>query len=438
MLLIFAGMSMAQDLPVVTLRQCLEQAVANSHSMNKARLESREASAKTKEIRASALPQVDAAASLNDNLAIPVVMLPGEIIGQPGEMIPAELGVQYDASASLQLSQTIFNPALFTGIKVARNAEELMQLKTQLTKEELIYNVAAVYFDILHSEQQLKSVRGNIALQDSLYTKTKLRVEQDLTREIDLNRIKVNITGLKVQQENLQAVVGQQKRYLQTLANMPLDRDFLLDGAIIRVIALPEIAGNEEAIFAGKTEIAMLNQQKELNRLELKATQMQYVPTLSFVASGAYQFQSEAFRLGNADNWFKSALVGLRLNIPLFDGTSKRHKISQIRSQQMMLDNETDYVKLSLSMERKNSLTELNVSFQSVRMQEENLRLAEQNYEQSRLLYQEGLYNVTDLLQTENSLHEAQIAHLSEIIRYKKAELNLMKAEGRLEELIGN
>jgi outer membrane protein TolC len=163
---------------------------------------------------------------------------------------------------------------------------------------------------------------------------------------------------------------------------------------------------------------------------------MQYVPTLSFVASGAYQFQSEKFQLDNKENWFQSAYIGLRLSIPIFDGSSKYHRQTQVKLQGLQLQNDVNQTKQSIQAELQNARTELSVSYRSMKSQEENFRLAEQVYEQSRLLYQEGLYNVTDLLQTENSLHEAQTAHISEIIRFKRAKLNLMKANGTLLELI--
>jgi outer membrane protein TolC len=435
--LILTKIVTAQDFRELTLRQCLEYAIENSYSMNKARLESKESVVRTKEVRVSLLPQADASASLNDNLAIPVVMLPGEIIGQPGEMIPAELGVQYDAAVSVQLSQVIFNPVLFTGIKAARNAEELMQLKARMTREQLIFDVASVYYDILHSERQLHSITENIALQDTLLVKTALRVKEDLTRGIDLNRIKVNISGLKVQQERLSATVEQQKRYLQVLTGMPLDEPFSLDKAVLNKTEFPEIAPNGNASPLQKTEIDLLNKQLELNALELKSVRMEYVPTLSFIAAGAYQFQSEEFRFDNRENWFKSAYVGLRLSVPIFDGSSKHYRKTQLKLQGLQLENDVNQTKQSIQAERRNALSELSVSYRAMKSQEENFRLAEQVYEQSRLLYQEGLYSVTDLLQTENSLHEAQTTHISEIIRFKKAELNLMKANGTLLELTG-
>jgi outer membrane protein TolC len=251
-----------------------------------------------------------------------------------------------------------------------------------------------------------------------------------------MNRIKVNISDLKVKRERLYTVIEQQKRYLQVLMGMPLDDDFSLDNAALTEVDFPEIAltGDESMLFE-KTELALLRRQKELNTLELKANRMQYSPTLSLVASGAYQFQSEKFRLNSKENWFKSAFIGLRLDIPVSDGMAKRHGAAQIRLRAMKLDNDLYDAEQSLRMERRNALAELTVSYKSVKSQEENLRLAEKVCEQSRKLYQEGLYSVTDLLQTENSLREAQISQISELIRFKKAELNLMKAEGKLGEL---
>jgi outer membrane protein TolC len=437
MIIIYTGTSKAQNpSTALSLKECLEYAVESNHSMTKSRLESLETVAKRKETRASILPQVNASAALTDNLAIPVVMLPGEIIGQPGEMIPAELGVPYEASVAVQFSQVIFNPALFTSIQAARSAEELMKLKRKMTEEQLIYDVASVYYDILHSEQQLKSISGNLNLQDSLYAKTDLRVKEDLAREIDLNRIRVNISELKVRQEHLNTVIEQQKRYLQVLIGMPLNENLSLDNAVLTTIDCPEeTLLNDENRLSQRTELLLLQQQKQLNTLELKATQWQYAPTLSVVASGAYSFQSEALLLSDKEHWFKSAYIGLRLNIPLFDGASKHHSLTQIRLQRRILDNDLHSAEQSVRMEQRNALEELTVSYKSVKSQEENLRLAEKVYEQSRMLYQEGMYNVTDLLQTENSLRGAQIAHISEMIRFKKAELKWMKARGKLLEL---
>jgi outer membrane protein len=47
-------------------------------------------------------------------------------------------------------------------------------------------------------------------------------------------------------------------------------------------------------------------------------------------------------------------------------------------------------------------------------------------------MYQEGLGGLTELLDAEAALREAKIAFTSEVIKYKKARLNMIKAEGNL------
>jgi outer membrane protein TolC len=67
-----------------------------------------------------------------------------------------------------------------------------------MTGEELIFNVGYAYYDILNSVQELENINYMIGRQDSLYALTKRQVEENVTREVDLNRLKVNMTNLRV------------------------------------------------------------------------------------------------------------------------------------------------------------------------------------------------------------------------------------------------
>jgi outer membrane protein TolC len=91
-----------------------------------------------------------------------------------------------------------------------------------------------------------------------------------------------------------------------------------------------------------------------------------------------------------------------------------------------------------VDMQHENAKRSVLVAYQAIGAQKENLRLSEKIYEQSQLLFKEGLHSVTDLLQTEVSLKEAQTAYWSEVIKYKKSVLDLMKAEGVLCNLLND
>jgi outer membrane protein TolC len=159
------------------------------------------------------------------------------------------------------------------------------------------------------------------------------------------------------------------------------------------------------------------------------------LPTLSFVASGGYQFPAENLRL-TKEPWLNSFLTGARLSIPVFDGFGKRSQVRQKRMQLQRLDTDIREASQNIDMNYRNAQQQLGVSRKSVSAQSENLQLAEKVYSQTLLLYQEGMVGMTDLLETESSLSEAKTTYTAELIRYKKTEIDLLKAGGRLEELI--
>jgi outer membrane protein TolC len=429
--LLFSGSMKAQDNPrKFTLRQCIEFALNNSYIVRRSNLDIREADYQKQEALAKVLPQVHASGSLDNNLAIGKVILPGEIAGQPGTTIAAEMGTKYVLDASASMEQVVFAPSLFTGIKIARNNLELQELRATMTGEELIFNVSHAYHDILNNMQELENISYTTVRQDSLHALTKRRVEENLTREVDLNRLQVNLANLRARGENIQNTIARQKRYLQILMGMSIEELVELDGSEINpaetMQAMP---------LQTHAELQILSKQQDILDLEIKQIKSGYLPTLSLVASGGYQFQAENLHLSK-EPWFNSFLVGARLSIPVFDGFGKRGQIRQKQARLQRLYTDIQETSQNIDMNYRNARQQVEVSRESVSARNENLQLAEKVYRQTIMLYQEGLAGMTDLLETETSLREAQTAYTTELIRYKKAEIDLLKASGRLEELI--
>ena len=104
-----------------------------------------------------------------------------------------------------------------------------------MTEEEIIFNVSHAWYDVLSSILELENINGMLAKQDSLYLLIKRCVEENITREVDLNRIKVNLTNLYLRGENIRKTISQQKRYLQILIGMSVGDEFELDDAILRI-----------------------------------------------------------------------------------------------------------------------------------------------------------------------------------------------------------
>lgn len=437
LLLLIATIGNANETSTKTsLLDCIELALENNSYLKQSNLDRVIAENKIKEIKADILPQVNASAGITKNISSPVVILPGDLIGIPNVNIPVELVTPYEVSSRIELSQVIFNASLFTGIEIAKNVVELVRLKKELSEEELIYNIGVIFYDILYSEQLLLNINSNLRMQDSLYVYMSHRKDQDLIREIDLNRIKVEITSLEVQEKQLKIKIDQQKRYLKILIGFPLDKLLKLDDSELQSINLPEEMIANEYDISNRYELALLHKQKEIEFLNLKSIRNKYMPNFSFIAAGGYLFQSNNLRLKTKESWFDYSFIGFQLNIPIFDGFRKQSKVQQAKLNIRKLNEDIKFAEENLLSQHKDAEQRLLIGYQSIGAQEDNLKLAESIYKQSRLLYKEGLHSTTDLLQTEIALQNAQGAYLSEVIKYKKAELDFMKAKGILNNLL--
>jgi outer membrane protein TolC len=435
-LLMIGNIVMAQNSSgKITLEQCLDFAINNSYVAHRANLNVSEADYQVNEARSGMLPQINASGSFDHSLVLPTTMLPGELIGESGTQIPVQMGSKNELDFGVSVEQVIFSPTLFTGIKIARNNQELQRLRATMTKEEVIFNVSNAFYDILNSMQELENINYMIAMQDSLYLLMEKRVEENVTREVDSNRVKVNRTNLQARGKNMKNIISQQKRYLQILIGITIEDAFEVDDSEVRSMDISEF--QNYPLPQNRIELEVLNKQKERLELEIRSHKMEYLPTLSAIVTAGYQFQADKLNL-TKEPWYSSAVVGVRLTIPIFDGFGKRSRIKQKQVQLQGLDWDIQETRQTLSANYLNAKNQLEIIYELIQVQSENLKLAEKVYSQTMALYTEGMATITDLLETETSLYEVKIDYTTELIRYKKTEIDLLKASGTLEYLLSN
>jgi outer membrane protein TolC len=429
--------SFAQDkgTQVLTLQQCFDYAFQNSYEFRKAALDVQESEAAHQENKAALLPQISGSASLKDNIKLSTMLMPGDMFGYDGD-IAVEMGAKYSSYAGADLEQVVFDANLFTGIKISRNAKELARLAAQMTKEELIYNIGNAYYDIIYSQNLLESNRLTLSIMDSIYVKTELQVSQKVTREIDLNRMKVNISKLKVDVRKATAITAQQKNYLKVLIGMSIGSDFNVTAQIE--------APTSESVFwetpdvSNKTALRILEKEKTAAMLEIRQLKSAYVPTLTLGVSSGYNFESQKLKLRDSKFWSNGTYFQLTLSVPVFDGGQKHHKIRQAQFRLQKVQEDIKQAEQTILSDRDNYRSQLAVGYNTIQAQRENVEIAEKTYQQGIMLYEEGLYSITDLLDTEKSYREAQTDYIYELVNYQKTLLDLMKAEGTLESLISN
>lgn len=422
-----------------SLKEVLKIGLENSYDLKKSKLDENAAAYQRKEIIGTGLPQLKAYGNYNNFLNVTPMGLPGGFLNPesgPNDIDVVQFGVPQSLQAGFQLSQLIFSQSYLVGLKAARTSEEFYLLLTQMSEEDVLYDLAMNYYNIIGLELQRENLDANMDRLQNLEKILKAQYENDLAKRVDYNRVRVNLTTLEAGKDDLEIGIAQSKNYLKLLMGIPMttalelqQQDFDLDLAGI----LPAHLSDD---FQNRIDLQVLNKQQDLYGLDIQNIRSGYYPSLIGFADVNYNAFSNDFTfLSQSKPWYRGALIGLKLEIPIFDGFQKKNRVAQAKVRSMQLEQDMMKATEAAEMQHQNAVKKLTSSVKSARAQEENLRLAEEVYGQTELLYKEGLSPLTDLLEAETALREARTAYNNQIINVKTAQVDLYKSTGDISKM---
>jgi outer membrane protein TolC len=426
-----AGAGQVKEL---TLKESIQYALSNNQEVKKAAYDEQISDQQIRETKSVGLPQLSIVGGLDYFPALPTQILPGELAGQPGSDIPVQFGKDYNAKGNVQLTQLLFNKSYFVGLQAAKTAQDLYRLRSQMVQEDLIYNIGTAYLMALQTKEQFNTIDANLERLTQLEKIMQLQYENDLVKKVDVNRIRVSRVNLDNQMQSLSTAYEQQKNTLKFFMGMPLEQDIDLQDATIMLESVDPATVDISAAASSKTQFRLLNTQKHLTSLQEKNINSGYYPSLS--AYGQYGYQTQRNELFDSNiPWFKSSVVGLQLNIPIFDGFKKDAQAKQAQLEIKKLEADMELFTTNTAVTLTNAMSQLQNSQDAIKAQEGNVTLAQEVYDTTNELYKEGLSPLTDLLEAEVSVREAKTNLNNEVLKFKIAQLNYLQATGELQTL---
>ena len=414
---------------VLSLKEAIHYALENKAEAIKAGLDVENSAYQIEEARSNALPQISVQGGATYN-----ALLQQMALTMGGQTTVIEMGRPWQSTATVQLDQQIFNMAVFQGLKAARTTREFYQINRELTEEQVIEKVAENYFKVFKTQSQIETVEKTRKNTTRVRDVLSGLYENGLAKKIDLDRINVNLNNLNSQRQRLVNALALQKNALKFLIGMDISADIQLPDNTFTVNS--GLALNNQTAVNQLTEIQLLTKQNELLHYNKKAIAAQRYPVLSLTANYGYSGLGEKLPYFKGSdqgvNWSNYAAVGVNLSIPLFTGFNNRAKIQQAQIE--IEKNEADIAdtRLALSLAQKNAQIQIKNSLITLQAQQENKKLAEDVMQNVENNYKNGLATLTDLLDAENAYAEAQDSYTNALMDYKLAEIQLVKAQGKL------
>lgn len=410
------------------LNQLLDLAMKNDFSIQSARLEELKTNARISEVKSGLLPSVNVSGDYKRYFKIPGQVVPASAFGGPeGEYSTLAFGLPYNLSTTAQVTQALYNPSVKYALKAANLNRELTSLSTLKTKEDVAYHVTDAYYNLVTVVQQMSFLDSNLISLDRLHKVSNLLYENKLGQRVDVDRILINKTTTETQLASLKDNYSQLVNLLKYYTGTP-QSDKLRILVNVRDVALP---GSSDWDRMRRTDVALLQKQKDLNELQDRNIRSGLMPTVN-----AYGVANIAFYAKAGENsTFQDVpgyWAGLQLNWNVFDGLARKAKRSQNQIDREKLDVQLRQVKESILMEEANARNKFGVEQKNISAKRDQVALAEKVYKQIQLQFKEGTVSLTDVIQSENSLLDAQSNYLTSLVQLLKAELEWKKATGRL------
>ena len=413
----------------MSLQQCVQYGLTNNKGVLKSKLEIDRANEKRTETRSEYLPQVNGSVSFQDNLKLQTSILPGELIGQPGTQVPVQFGTKYNTSAGIDAKQVIYNQSLIYAMKLTKQSTKVSEINAKKTEEQLIYDIASAYYATQISFTQKKLVESNLAQIDSLYKITQIQFENDAAKQLDLDKLTVNKTNLQTELITSTSTYEQQLLLLKYYMGMPLD-------ASIEVTSI-DMNAQAAAIIDTKslnnTDLELVQAQREIYSVTLQQIRAGYLPSLSLSFQSSVQnMQNDLRMFDKGAKWFPTSYVGLNLSVPIFDGLAKNSRVKQTKFQIEQSVLEEEYLTENLKMQRENANNTLKANQSALTSQQQNIELAQKVYTITMAQFVGGIATITDIVNAETSLRDAQTNYLKALVQVKLGELDLIRSTGNI------
>jgi outer membrane protein len=428
LLLLLAQNGWAQSTNSFRLKDCIDYGLQHYGTARIAQYQVETAKEQARQALGQYLPQVSATGTTTDNLKLQQSVIPAGVFGpEPRVFI---IGQKYQTNLTAQATQTIYDRSLLLGIKANKPNQQLAELNTRQTREDIIYNVASNYYQVFIAQQQIALLRDNLQRTQQVLAILKLQRDNGVIQPVDYTRTEVSYNSTQSQLTLAENDLNLAYNRLKYQMGLPADQNLVLSDSTL-LTPFPVL---EQASFEDRNLVSFqqASTNLDLQRLQLKRIQAGYIPTISLTANyGTVNLGAQTI-----DKLFSNFVgfgsVGLRVNIPLFDGLQRDAQVKQQRLTVLTQEEQQRLNAASYRLQFNNAQSQIQRSQVTVQSNERNVKLAQEVYNITTLQYKQGVKSLTDLVNADTSYRQAQSDYINSLINLYQARLDLEQSKGTL------
>lgn len=438
-----------EGLPVLTLDQCIEIALGTNPTIVIADLEIERMDYSKRDVVAQLLPTIAFAGNYSRTLAKQVAYMDfdmsalGGLGGAAGDDSQTSEaadsgkkqqsdGIKMGRDNSWQLGfsagMPLIAPQLWASLKLSDSQIAQSVEQARASRLNLINQVSNAYYQLLLAHDSKKVIQESYDMAALTYKIYSEQYALGAASEYDVLRTSVAMKN--VEPELLQADIAVRRAQLQLkiLMGLPGEIDFNVAGQL----ADYEGTMYEETLainpdYNRNTTLVMNTLQQEALSRTLTVNKMAWLPTLALSFSYNWTSSSNGSAFTGL-KWNPYSLVGLTLNVPIFQGGSRYNKIKQTRLQLTQMELTREDLERNVAMQVDLAVDNIQLNVKQIASNSENVRQAERAHTIMEESFKIGAASYLDLRDAELALTRTRLTYYQSIYNYlvARADLDLL------------
>jgi outer membrane protein len=462
----------AGSMKAVTLQEAVAFALENNNTMKNAQLDQKIAKARNWEIMATGLPNINAEAgytyyfkrpvspAFNDFFSdtttasskvfsylasqdpnIGAILYQSALASKDNEF---SFVLPHNLSASLTVSQLIFDGRYFIGLKATKDFTKSARLQKDLSQQDIKYNVIKAYHQAAAANEAVIKLNENLKLIQRLLSDTRAIFGEGLIEELDVDRLALTESQLQSQITLQTQMARVALDNLKFQMGMDLNDDLMLKDNLEDLRAQLKIEADTKLDVTQRVENELLETVYRIRGYDVAQRKSGYFPSMFAFLNYGWQAQGKSFNglfksttttfpdgdTRKRTQWFDQGLVGLTLKIPIFDSGARLANMNQAKFDQEKTKNDLENFKRAAELQFRASRS----AFESALVDEANNKrsteLSEKIFKTNQIKYKEGVGSSFELVQSETENSANHLKRIQSVLSLLNAKADLDKALG--------
>ncbi|TDQ10307.1 outer membrane protein TolC [Pedobacter metabolipauper] len=423
-----SGQTVSNDktLNNATLQEVIDYALNNRPGVKQSLIDEEIGERDIKSALSGWFPQVNGNAAYNHNLKQQVNALTTN-----GETSFITFGTKHTSAVTLQADQQFLNAGLIQASKAAKFYRQQYKQSTENTKITTVVDVSKAYYDILTSREQLNIISENIARLEKQLKDASAQYEAGLVDKTDFQRAQISLSNARADKKRTDELLKYKYAYIKELIGYGVERDFSLNLSSSNMEQGIVLDTTQQQVYQNRIEYRLLETQRKLQHLNTSFNKWSYLPSVSGFANYGWNYQNNDF--GNLYNQsFPSSVIGLKLSIPIFQGTKRTQEIRKSELQERRIDLDIVNARNQINTQYEQSMATYKANLNDWKTARSNVEISRQVYNTIKLQYDEGIKTYLDLMTSETDLRTAQLNYLNSLYSLLSSKLDVQQALGTI------